>query len=549
MARFYSHVVGAYISYLSKQSMNNPHRMCIEEDTLDFWELSNSRRMASISLLSPPKVAVWMQPISPTSSYDMRVACVLQDGAIVVHSLTQEYQPIAGFDTPFYPHGHNANIKCIAYSNMYQLFVTSADGTLSVSKVGLSGFIQRQWSMTSGAEMAQISHVSFSLSETSLHICYMHEKIILEIDAFNGSEKRRLSVAHSISSAVLSPTRDRLLLHNVKTGFHMVDVTTYTSCSLRFHVNAVDCRPLSAAFINRGKHLVAHDGYGKIFFWESASANLLWSTESGCLNVRALAQLTQPGLLEPERSRIMNNITAPRRKLTHSPVQEESGLQSQDNHYGEGLQPSLYDTLSHQTRCSSDNKSSYQDQGVQTDAIEPWLTHTGVSPLCSIPMNPCIQDGLIPNHPGLTHTLHACKIEDLDSNSQSKDANSALPLSSLHVTAQHISIPTTKIIPNDEDSTPEFTSILGAKPVLAIHTGESFLGSGRFAYWMVLHEKRHRCMPMIFRAMAKVLTYLTCLSALTIFLCPTPAEDYMEVLRATDYKCYASVLSDNFNPT
>jgi hypothetical protein len=62
----------------------------------------------------------------------------------------------------------------------------------------------------------------------------------------------------------------------------MVDVTTYTSSPLRFHVNAVDRRPLSAAFINGGKHLVIHDSYGKLSLWESASANLLWSIESGC---------------------------------------------------------------------------------------------------------------------------------------------------------------------------------------------------------------------------------------------------------------------------
>lgn len=86
-------------------------------------------------------MAVWMQSVSPTSSYDMRVACVLQDGAIIVHSLTQDYRPIADFDTPFYPHGHNANIKCIAYSNMYQLIVTSTDGTLSVFKMGSSGVV------------------------------------------------------------------------------------------------------------------------------------------------------------------------------------------------------------------------------------------------------------------------------------------------------------------------------------------------------------------------------------------------------------------------
>lgn len=86
-------------------------------------------------------MAVWMQSVSPTSSYDMRVACVLQDGAIIVHSLTQDYRPIADFDTPFYPHGHDANIKCIAYSNMYQLIVTSTDGTLSVFKMGSSGVV------------------------------------------------------------------------------------------------------------------------------------------------------------------------------------------------------------------------------------------------------------------------------------------------------------------------------------------------------------------------------------------------------------------------
>lgn len=62
----------------------------------------------------------------------------------------------------------------------------------------------------------------------------------------------------------------------------MVDVTTYTSSPLRFHVNAVDRRPLSAAFINGGKHLVIHDSFGKLSLWESASASLLWSIESGC---------------------------------------------------------------------------------------------------------------------------------------------------------------------------------------------------------------------------------------------------------------------------
>jgi hypothetical protein len=130
------------LAIFKKQSMKDAHRMHVEEDALDFWELSNSRRTASISLLSPPKMAVWMQPISPTSSHDMRVACVLQDGTIIVHPLTQDYQPIAGFDTPFYPHDHDANIKCIAYSNMYQLIVTSTSGTLSVFKVGSSGIIK-----------------------------------------------------------------------------------------------------------------------------------------------------------------------------------------------------------------------------------------------------------------------------------------------------------------------------------------------------------------------------------------------------------------------
>jgi hypothetical protein len=205
-------------------------------------------------------------------------------------------------------------------------------------------------------------------------------------------------------------------------------------------------------------------------------------------------------------------------------------------------------------------------QGVQTDLIEPWFAHTDVAPLCGVPMrasvtfyvffspvgyfcpDPCVQDGLVPNHHGPIHTLDACKIEEPDSNPQHKDANSTPPLSSLHVAAQYITIPTTRIIPNDENSTPEFPSIMGPKPMLAVQTGKSFLVSGRFGYWMILYEKRHQCTPMICRAMAKVLAYLICLSALSIFLCPT--EDYMQArsgLRATNYRCHASLLYDDFN--
>jgi WD40 repeat protein len=157
MAKFCSHVVGTNISYLCKQSTKNAHRIHVEEDALSFWELSNSRRTASISLLSPPKMAVWMQPVSPTSPYDMRVACVLQDGAIIVHSLTQDYRPIAEFDTPFYPHGHDANIKCIAFSNMYQLIVTSTDGTLCVFKMGSSGVVDI---ITSGSRDSDVFKAS-----------------------------------------------------------------------------------------------------------------------------------------------------------------------------------------------------------------------------------------------------------------------------------------------------------------------------------------------------------------------------------------------------
>jgi hypothetical protein len=190
-----------------------------------------------------------------------------------------------------------------------------------------------------------------------------------------------------------------------------------------------------------------------------------------------------------------------------------------------------------------------------------------VSPFCSVPVgalvtfhvffslvahfcsDPCIQAGLIPNHHGSTYTPDACKIEEPDSNPRRMDANSALPLPNLHVAARHIPIPTTTIIPNDSDSTPEFPSIMGAKPVLVVQTGESFLGFGNlFAHWMVFHERRHQCAPMIYRAIAKILTYLTCLSALTIFLCP--AVDYMEArpgLRASNYRCHASLLSDDID--
>lgn len=79
-----------------------------------------------------------MQPIG---SLDRHIACVLQDGAIMLHSLTDDYQPIAGFNTPYYPHGHGANIKCITYSNRHQLLVTSTNGTLSVCKMVSSGII------------------------------------------------------------------------------------------------------------------------------------------------------------------------------------------------------------------------------------------------------------------------------------------------------------------------------------------------------------------------------------------------------------------------
>ncbi|KAG2050206.1 hypothetical protein BDR06DRAFT_1011520 [Suillus hirtellus] len=113
-----------------------------QEDALGFWELSNSRRTASISLLSPPKMAIWMQPICLTTSHDMHVACVLQDEAIIVHSITQDYRPIAGFDAPFYPHGQYANIKCIGYNHVNQLIATSTNGTLSISKVGSSGVVE-----------------------------------------------------------------------------------------------------------------------------------------------------------------------------------------------------------------------------------------------------------------------------------------------------------------------------------------------------------------------------------------------------------------------
>lgn len=147
-----------------------------------------------------------------------------------------------------------------------------------------------------------------------------------------------------------------------------------------------------------------------------------------------------------------------------------------------------------------------------------------------------------------THVLDVCKIEEPDSYPQRKDANSAPPLSDLHVAAQHISIPTTRATPSDEDSSLEFPSITGPKPMLAAQTRETLIGSGRFAHWMVLYEKRHQRTPMICRATAKVLTYLACLSALTIFLCP--AEVSMEAqygLGAPYYRCYVSLLYDDSN--
>jgi hypothetical protein len=59
----------------------------------------------------------------------------------MLHALTEDYQPIGGFNTPYYPHGHGANIKCITYSNRHQLLVTSTNGTLSVCKMVSSGMI------------------------------------------------------------------------------------------------------------------------------------------------------------------------------------------------------------------------------------------------------------------------------------------------------------------------------------------------------------------------------------------------------------------------
>jgi hypothetical protein len=54
---------------------------------------------------------------------------------------------------------------------------------------------------------------------------------------------------------------------------------------------------------------------------------------------------------------------------------------------------------------------------------------------------------------------------------------------------------------------------------------EVFQGFGNlFMRLMVLHEKGPLCTPItIYRVMAKTLTYLACLTALTMFLCP--AED------------------------
>ncbi|KAG2047254.1 hypothetical protein BDR06DRAFT_1014000 [Suillus hirtellus] len=179
-----------------------------------------------------------------------------------------------------------------------------------------------------------------------------------------------------------------------------------------------------------------------------------------------------------------------------------------------------------------------------SESVLPFVHGLNTSVVHSCP-DLCVQDGLVPNDNGPIHALDACKIEEPDSNPQRMDTNSAPPLSSLHITAQYIHIPTTRIIPNDDDSTmPEFSSIMGAKPVLAVRTGELFLGSdNQFTHWMVLHEKKHQYTPMIYRTMAKVLTYLTCFSALTIFLCP--AEDYMEArfgVGSTNYRCH-----DGFN--
>ncbi|KAG2130928.1 uncharacterized protein EDB93DRAFT_1108232 [Suillus bovinus] len=257
------------------------------------------------------------------------------------------------------------------------------------------------------------------------------------------------------SSTVLSPTRDRLLLHNIKIVFDMVDVTTYTSCSIQFHVSAVNHRPLSAAFINGGRNLVAPDGYGKLFFWESASANLLWSIESGCSNIQALAvcSLAFSGefitntnedchhvvfvwqLTRETCTQALDICSAYRSSL--EPGLLESELRSQDNHCVESLQPLLYVALARQTcRASSDE-------------------------------DPCIQDGPIPNHHKPTHTSDACKIEELDSNPQRKDP--APLLSSLHVAAQCIPIPMSGMIPDDEDSMPKSPLIMGVKLSNSIH--------------------------------------------------------------------------------